>query len=82
MKEKIENKQKRPWYVRLSDYFDKKDRLIERIIIIIAILLYILDSAIALIYLVICLAFMILILLPADVLTKKWKRKHKIDFEE
>lgn len=134
MKEKIENKQKKPWYVRVSNYFYKKDRLIARIIIILAILAYILGSAISygvlknklmtpydetydiefqnylnenredyeqldlkrifllafvpygliivVIYLAICLIFMTFILLPVDVLSETWKKKHEIDFEE
>lgn len=47
MKEKIENKQKKPWYVRVSDYYEEKYEHIKRIAIIIPILAYILGSVIS-----------------------------------
>lgn len=47
MKEKIENRQKKPWYVRFSNYYDKKYKFIKRIAIILSILAYIIGSVIS-----------------------------------
>lgn len=51
MKENLENKKKKPWYVRLSDYTDKKLKIIMRIMVIVAALGYVLGSTITLCYL-------------------------------
>lgn len=47
MKEKIENNQKKPWYVRISDWLEGRQKTITRTMIILAVAVYILGSAIS-----------------------------------